>query len=38
VGSAALTLFAYGRIWQCGFVRIDDPQYVTENPRVLSQG
>ena len=30
----AATLFAYGPLGENGFVRFDDPVYITENPRV----
>src|SRR5438093_6677457 len=31
-----VTLAAYGRVWQLGFVDYDDPGYVFENPHVLA--
>lgn len=31
----ALTLTAYLRVWECGFVDLDDDEYVTTNPMIL---
>lgn len=35
-GIIALEFAAYASVWRSGFVRFDDPDYVTKNPQVLA--
>jgi len=36
IGLVLLTIAAYAPVWRFDFVAIDDPQYVSQNPRVTS--
>ncbi|HSQ31264.1 MAG TPA: tetratricopeptide repeat protein [Gemmatimonadaceae bacterium] len=36
LGIIALEIAAYASVWRSGFVRFDDPDYVTKNPDVLA--
>src|SRR4051794_9120211 len=36
MGLVLLTLAAYGPVWDNGFIDMDDEEYITNNPQVLS--